>query len=180
MKITIHRGTKQIGGNCVEIATESTRLIIDIGLPLEALLEKKSPNQQEDPLIRSVFAKEPPVAAVLLSHAHADHTGLLKQVPSTVPIYLTDGTSMMLKAGSVYAGYADVPRERQRILDHRVPVRIGDMATEAESTRAISVFSGKDFKGRALTVNEARPREERSGGFGGGGGYRGGGSGGRR
>src|SRR5882672_895116 len=33
-------------------------------------------------------------------------------------------------------------------------------------------------KGRALTVNEARPREERSGGGGGGGGYRGGGGGG--
>src|SRR6516225_6872821 len=55
-----------------------------------------------------------------------------------------------------------------------------EMASEADSTRAISVFSGKDFKGRALTVNEARPREERSGGFGGGGGCRGGGSGGRR
>ena len=62
-----------------------------------------------------------------------------------------------------------------------------EMATEADSAKAISMFSGKDFKGRALTVNEARPREERSGGFregggyrGGSGGYRGGGSGGRR
>ena len=62
-----------------------------------------------------------------------------------------------------------------------------EMAAEADSAKAISMFSGKDFKGRALTVNEARPREERSGGFregggyrGGGGGYRGGGSGGRR
>ena len=55
-----------------------------------------------------------------------------------------------------------------------------EMATEADSTKAISMFSGKDFKGRALTVNEARPREERSGGFREGGGYRGGGSGGRR
>ncbi|MCX6911821.1 MAG: RNA-binding protein, partial [Verrucomicrobia bacterium] len=36
---------------------------------------------------------------------------------------------------------------------------------------AILGLNGKDWKGRALTVNEARPREERSGG---GGGYRGG------
>jgi RNA recognition motif-containing protein len=50
-----------------------------------------------------------------------------------------------------------------------------EMASEADSAKAISMFNGKEFKGRALTVNEARPREERGGG---GGGYRGGGGGG--
>ena len=53
------------------------------------------------------------------------------------------------------------------------------MATEQDAANAISQFHGKSVEGRALTVNEARPREERSGGGGGGsrGGY-GGGSGG--
>jgi RNA recognition motif-containing protein len=51
-----------------------------------------------------------------------------------------------------------------------------EMASEADTAKAISMFNGKEFKGRALTVNEARPREERGGG--GGGGYRGGGGGG--
>jgi RNA recognition motif-containing protein len=41
---------------------------------------------------------------------------------------------------------------------------------------AIEALNGKDFQGRPLTINEARPREERGGG--GGGGYRGGGGGG--
>ena len=50
-----------------------------------------------------------------------------------------------------------------------------EMASEADTTKAISLFNGKDLKGRALTVNEARPREERPAG--GGGGYRGGGGG---
>jgi len=53
-----------------------------------------------------------------------------------------------------------------------------EMASDADAEKAISMFNGKDFQGRALTVNEARPREERSGG--GGGGYRGGGGGGYR
>lgn len=47
-----------------------------------------------------------------------------------------------------------------------------------EANRAVEMFHGKDLGGRALTVNIARPREERpprSGGGGGGGGYRGGG-----
>ena len=51
-----------------------------------------------------------------------------------------------------------------------------EMASDADAEKAISMFNGKDFQGRALTVNEARPREERGGG--GGGGYRGGGGGG--
>ena len=47
-----------------------------------------------------------------------------------------------------------------------------EMGSEADSSNAITMFNGKEFKGRPLTVNEARPREERGGG--GGGGYRGG------
>lgn len=48
------------------------------------------------------------------------------------------------------------------------------MATKEAADAAIQALSGKDFKGRALTVNEARPREARSGGGGGGGGGYGG------
>src|SRR5687768_8201154 len=49
------------------------------------------------------------------------------------------------------------------------------MATPEGAQAAIQQLSGKEVNGRALTVNEARPREERGGG---GGGYRGGGGGG--
>jgi cold-inducible RNA-binding protein len=52
-----------------------------------------------------------------------------------------------------------------------------EMGSQAEADAAISQFHGKEFQGRPLTVNEARPREERPPG-GGGGGYRGGGGGG--
>jgi len=34
VQLTIHRGTHEIGGNCVEIATDSTRIILDVGMPL--------------------------------------------------------------------------------------------------------------------------------------------------
>jgi RNA recognition motif-containing protein len=55
-----------------------------------------------------------------------------------------------------------------------------EMSSPDEAQSAINKFNGQDFNGRALTVNLARPREERSGG--GGGGFRGGGDrgGGRR
>jgi len=55
------------------------------------------------------------------------------------------------------------------------------METKEGADAASRALNGKDLDGRALTVNEARPREERSrsgGGGGGGGGYGGGGGGG--
>ena len=63
-----------------------------------------------------------------------------------------------------------------------------EMATSEGAAAAIEQFNGKDFNGRNITVNEARPRTERGGGGGGGygggrdrdrGGYGGGGGGGR-
>ena len=56
------------------------------------------------------------------------------------------------------------------------------MSTPEEAQKAIDAMNGRDLDGRPLTVNVARPREERAGGGGGGGGgrreYGGGGGGG--
>ena len=52
-----------------------------------------------------------------------------------------------------------------------------EMATAEGGTAAIEQFNGKDLGGRALTVNEARPKADRGGGGGGRGGYGGGGGG---
>ncbi|MBV9159446.1 MAG: RNA-binding protein [Candidatus Kaiserbacteria bacterium] len=54
-----------------------------------------------------------------------------------------------------------------------------EMATDEDAQKAIDMWNGKEFGGRTLTVNEARPMEERPrrdfrGGNGGGGGYGGG------
>ena len=55
-----------------------------------------------------------------------------------------------------------------------------EMASKSEGESAIDGLNGKEFKGRALNVNEARPRPESRGGRGGQGGGRGGQGGGRR
>jgi RNA recognition motif-containing protein len=62
-----------------------------------------------------------------------------------------------------------------------------EMSTKEEGAAVIAQFNGKEVNGRALTVNEAKPRENRAGGggggrggYGGGGGNRGGGGGGNR
>ena len=55
-----------------------------------------------------------------------------------------------------------------------------EMASNEEGQKAIEQFNGKEFNGRNLSVNEARPREDRGGGGGGGRGGYGGGGGGNR
>jgi RNA recognition motif-containing protein len=52
-----------------------------------------------------------------------------------------------------------------------------EMSNDSEAAAAIEKFNGKDFEGRSLTVNEARPMAPRGGGGGGGGGRRFGGGG---
>ena len=58
-----------------------------------------------------------------------------------------------------------------------------EMSSDQEAQAAIDALNGQEVNGRALTVNEAKPREDRGGGRGrggyGGGGGRGGGGGGR-
>jgi hypothetical protein len=49
-----------------------------------------------------------------------------------------------------------------------------EMGSDPEAQAAINGMNGQALDGRAIVVNEARPREERPGGFGGGGGSRGG------
>lgn len=50
-----------------------------------------------------------------------------------------------------------------------------EMPNDGEAKNAMNAMNGKELDGRPLTVNEARPREERSGGGGGRGGFGGGG-----
>ncbi len=122
MRITVHRGSRQIGGSCIEIASGTTRIVLDAGLPLDADLA----NGPVGLNVPGLFDRDSvPVDALFLSHAHADHSGLISASRAQVPIWLTAGTSKMVLAGGLFALQPEVPRERCKTLVPGKPVAVG-------------------------------------------------------
>ena len=93
MTLTIHRGTHEIGGSCVEIRTDKAKILIDLGLPLD--YDKRSREEQTE-IRHSAEEWCKGADAIFLSHAHADHYGFLDLLPHDTPIYTTEETFAML------------------------------------------------------------------------------------
>lgn len=93
MTLTIHRGTHEIGGSCVEIRTDKAKILIDLGMPLD--YDRRSREEQTE--IRHNAEEWCKGAdAIFLSHAHADHYGFLDLLTQDTPIYATEETFAML------------------------------------------------------------------------------------
>ena len=125
MRLTIFRGTHEIGGNCVEIATDSARIVLDVGMPLfdadgEQFDEKVIRGKSVDELLKAktlpnvpgLFREGSSPDAILLSHAHMDHTGFLRFTRKELPVYATKGTSKMMLAGRLFARQVELPKKR--------------------------------------------------------------------
>jgi ribonuclease J len=98
LTLTVHRGTRQIGGCCIEIAHQAGgRIILDAGRPLDA------PEGATGLLPKSLDRSRP--ATVLISHPHQDHWGLVQELPSDWPIWT--GSS----AAKLIAITADITRQ---------------------------------------------------------------------
>jgi hypothetical protein len=103
----------------------------------------------------------------------------VKLYVGNLPFSMTENdlTDLFAQAGNV----ARVQMINDRVTGRPRGFGFVEMGTPDEAQAAIAKFHGQEINGRALTVNEARPMEQREGGGGGGGGgggYRGGGGGG--
>jgi len=134
MNLTIHRGTNQIGGSCIEIASDSTRILLDIGLPLDFSKVSDAEQQSVVALAKTWCVG---VDAIFISHYHQDHHGLLSVVQPEVPIFVTAGTEKMFKLNAVFmkpfVNAVDklilIEPARSNLLE--VPVTIGDIKVTA-------------------------------------------------
>ena len=91
MQIIIHKGSHEIGGNCIQISSGKTSILLDAGLPL-------SPASQRVDLSRLV------VDALLVSHPHQDHFGLMATLPPGTPVYIGRLARSLIDAPQVFIG----------------------------------------------------------------------------
>jgi len=114
MNFMIHRGTKEIGGSCVEIWTDLTRIVVDFGLPL-VNPDKTRFNSRELtgasvgeliskgvlPNIQSLYDNSENTALVL-SHAHQDHYGLINFLHKDCKVYLGKATQKLIEITNIF------------------------------------------------------------------------------
>ena len=92
MNIKIHRGTKEIGGTCVELTAENgKKLMIDAGAPLD--------NSNPD-----TSYIENQVDGILISHPHQDHYGLLEDYKGNAKIYIGEVALDFINAAKLFLG----------------------------------------------------------------------------
>ena len=117
MKIHIHRGENQIGGNIIEIATDRTKILLDVGLDLDEEKNKVLPN------IEGLF-DEAGYDAVFVSHYHGDHLGLAYQIHKNIPLFMGEKSTKIIQTSDAYKGMPTLmPRG---FLEHKKKIVIGE------------------------------------------------------
>lgn len=115
MQARIHRGATEIGGTCVELVHEGQRIVLDFGLPLDGDPTDKS-------LAPEIFGDN--LRAVVISHPHLDHYGLLHHLPGDIPVAMGSAGRRIIRAAAPFTGQV-LPNLDGLNLEHQKPIDIG-------------------------------------------------------
>lgn len=173
MELIIHRGTQEIGGSCVELKTNSTRILIDFGLPLVSaqkdqpfdskILERKSVKELKElgilPSVNGLYRnEEKEVDAIFISHSHMDHYGLLSYVNPEIPIYMSQGAKELIEISNIFtpnkSGVLNI-----KIFSESNKTKIGDFEITAR------LVDHSAFDARAFLIEAGEKRIFYSGDF---------------
>jgi ribonuclease J len=122
--LTIHRGTREIGGTCIELVQGNFRIILDIGIPLVtadgsrfdlrnyvAFGGPELVAQRILPQVAGLYQWDtatPPVDALFLSHPHLDHYGFVRHVRENVPVFIGEKAYRVLDVSTRFLGQAEL------------------------------------------------------------------------
>ncbi len=139
MKITLHRGSRRIVGNCVELAVPGARLILDLGLPLDAQLPRPRPDGTWAaatvadlltngllPAVDGMYeaSNGDPILALLVSHAHMDHYGLASFARPDIPVVAGRHARRLMDLSAQIMGAAPLGAAGP-VLEHKKPLLFG-------------------------------------------------------
>ena len=141
MKFKIHRGTKEIGGSCVEVWTASTRILLDFGMPLvekdgkefdfgkyktsklTGLVEKGVlPN------IEGLYdGSKNLIDGVIISHPHQDHYGLANFINDNVQYYLGEASHKIIELNNLFTPQ-EIHLKKTKYFEKEKTFKIGDIS----------------------------------------------------
>ena len=98
MNICIHRGAQEIGGSCVELESQGKRILLDLGLPLDA----ENNDKKYLPEIKGLDGNDPSFLGILISHPHVDHFGLLAHISPDIQVGMGSAARNILKAAAPF------------------------------------------------------------------------------
>jgi len=116
MRIIIHRGTREIGGSCVEIESGNTRILLDFGMPLKDpsgadFNERDIEGLPLKTLIEKTYLfdieglyreSDTSIDGIFISHSHKDHYGFLSYVYPEIPVYMSKGAYELIRALNIF------------------------------------------------------------------------------
>lgn len=117
MRVNVIRGQNQIGGNIIEVATNKTRILLDVGIELDD-------ENVQFPDVEGLFSNAA-FDAVFISHYHGDHLGLAYYIDNRIPLYMGEASYHIVIAADEYKGIASVTPDG--FLRHLKPIVVGDI-----------------------------------------------------
>ena len=124
MQVCIHRGANQIGGSCVELSFADERILLDLGKPLDA----DGPDLALLPAVKGLTdGTDASLRAIVLSHGHVDHWGLVPTAHAGIPLAMGAATHRILGAAAPFVPNPFEPVDTIELADG-VRVTIGPFA----------------------------------------------------
>ena len=102
MRVKIHRGAEEIGGNCIELEADGKSILLDLGAPLMGELH----GVEALPSIHGLTdGSNPDLLGVVISHPHADHYGLAEHAHKSLPVYIGRDADKLLRAAMSFGPF---------------------------------------------------------------------------
>jgi ribonuclease J len=119
MRVRIHRGAAQVGGTCVELESAGQRILLDLGMPLDAA-------EGEVPLpdVPGIQGGDPSLLGVVISHLHGDHCGLVPYAAPGLPLAMGTVAARILREAEFFTGRSPLSQPTWALRD-REPFEMG-------------------------------------------------------
>jgi ribonuclease J len=110
MKITIHKGTNQIGGCVTEIESNGYKIFVDFGEQLPGVGNENNQLPQIDGLTSGDVSK----SALFITHYHGDHIGKICDTVISLPVFVGETALEIYKCLEKRLSYIPVPEEAEK------------------------------------------------------------------